>query len=214
MELYSPITDGLVFSMQGGTLFDSAKNNVITNNGATLTTDHNGRAGRGWAFASSRQISFPILNTYSNIENVNTTIISLKTGSDVTTRQGVFITMDTTAARFYIQILFEKIIFGTRDGSGGHNNTASALTANTQYHFAFVNLGHSVGKVIYVNGVPAAALAGEVLASGLNDSVIIGGTNGVIANPMLGTTIDTVACYSRDLTATEIQYNYNWWLSH
>lgn len=44
------IKDGLVFAMSGGLLVDTAKNNTITNNGATLTTDHNGRANRGWAF--------------------------------------------------------------------------------------------------------------------------------------------------------------------
>jgi hypothetical protein len=189
----------------------SGKGNTITNNGATLTTDHRGRANKAFSFSAGKQIKLPNINSYASVNNINSTIFTLKTGADTNTRQGVIVTQNTTAHRYYIQILFNKLNFGTRDGSAIHNTAGFGIAENTQYHFVCVNLGHSVGKLIYVNGTLVTNISGEVLASGDNGFILIGGTDASISNPMLNTVIGEVATVSRALTDGEITQFYNEW---
>jgi len=198
------LSDGLFLDLSG-------KGNVITNSGATLTTDHRGRANKAFSFSAGKQIKLPNINSYASVNNINSTIFTLKTGADTNTRQGVIVTQNTAAHRYYIQVLFNKLNFGTRDGAATHNTAGYGIAANTQYHFVCVNLGHSVGKLIYVNGALVTNISGEILTSGDDGFILLGGTDAGISNPMLNTVIGEIATVSRALTQPEITALYNEW---
>lgn len=213
MSIYSPITDGLVFSMQGGSLVDTAKNNTITNNGATATTDHNGRAARGWAFTTGQNIR---VTDNFNFGTQNTAEIHFNSSSIATAQNMIQQYNGTGSQRSYLLRLTSsriQLLISSNGVNAGIYQTTTIFSSDTDY-FCHITFNAGVVK-LYLAGTYVEDL---ILSSGTAQTSILNTSeplyfSGASSEYLLGK-MDTARLYSRPLSVNEIQKNYNYWLSH
>ncbi len=214
-ELYSPITDGLVFSMQGGTTFDSAKNNVITNSGATATTDHNGRAGRGWSLVSAES---DYLQITDNTLFRNQTKFSFSCGfrkkvASETIRPLV-VYIGTSDTNF---IYNTGTLYGFAIGTTGQLAFFNIAQDTNPHFMTWVYDGAgatNAAKVkFYLDGVARTLSFSGTIPTALadaNSNLYIGRLSTIYEN----SEYDMIKIYHTNLQPNQAIYDYNWWLSH
>lgn len=226
--IYSPITDGLVFSMQGGTTFDSAKNNVITNVGATPTTDHNGRAGRGWqALNNSASITLPdnILDSFYGMSGKGSIVMAFQHKNEsrvraLNTKYTASGTLRETTILINTSNNFRCFFYTNNTASTNYLSLGVDSLIDNAWYMIVINYDFSLSGVeklkLYVNGVFSTNSSQAGTFGGL--------TKSTSPNTLLNASFNNTyyydkpfvlyEIYNRTLSPNEIQYHYNWWLSH
>lgn len=206
------VKNGLVFDLLPGTIIDTAGNKTVTNNGATLTADHNGRANRAWAFDGTSNITIPKNAIFQT--GINTIEISAKSNSEsgvlldygyksTATIGGIRISYSTGGITINIASNVGLFTWNPADGL--------TLTYNNWNHIAMSIENYSTNNVkfgIYINGIlklfrnygSAAYLAGA------NQDIKIGSS--------LNGSIDLCKINGAYFIAQNFQKDYNYWRSH
>jgi hypothetical protein len=207
--LAKPSRQGLVLELGRGKYEDtSGQNNTITNNDSTLTTDHNGRANRGFAFDGSNDyIAVPStilseLTKFTVIAAVKRNSIDTGTGLSIIYNRNFMISRFTTTS---LAIKFPS------------DNYGYIFTNDTNYNFYVIKFDGSladnnkvsisknlVNDSITFNGTIPTAV------SALTETINIGQFTGGYANE----NIDLLMIYNRILTTSETNKLYKYWGLH
>jgi len=203
------IKGGLEFAMSGGLIVDVAKNNAITNNGVTLTTDHNGRANKGLSFVAADNDYLTTATIEALLGNAGTMQIGFK-WSGVTTPAIQTLFNNRNAGGAYTSCIWTANILRVGTNAGGSVLDKSIAFTDTNMHMlTMIWAGDSLLAYLDLSSMAGtdsgAATVGTAFVIGQRSNFGLRAFDGMI---------DTVLGYSRALQANEWVKNYNYWLSH
>lgn len=218
------VADGLVLDMPMNRLncrtnsgIDTAGNNTVTNNGATLTADHNGRANRGWQCTSSES-DYIISDTDITVGNV----FSIAIAVDYSLNSTNFVIRQD--ASNFVNILWNTNLLPTiiivQDGvtrAQYRGQFASAPIWNGYHYLSFsVNLNINE-KIVFHGGNFASTFPIDIYDSAF--------TADIVGKAIVGRRVDLGAFVTRKtdnikvfnnrfLTESEHLKLFNYWRSH
>lgn len=213
--LAKPSRRGLVLEVGNGKYIDtSGKGNAITNNGTTLTTGHNGRTNKGFAFNGIDQyIEFAGINVSNpltiilginpiNISNIVEYILAINSTS--TSRLGAY---------FYNQVLNITTIDTTY-----YTRKITHTFDLNKYYFLIITKGNNIGgtKTVFLDSLNKSTSSGTAINPGalLVDKAIIGSDIDLTESRFINMSIDYLSIINNVITDNNIKKNYNYWRSH
>ena len=202
---------GQVFNLLPGTLIDTAKNNVVTNNGATVTADHNGRAGRAWAFNGSSNLTIPQNAVFQG----TTQTIQIAAKSNLQSGELLNFVYKATPTISGIQISYVtggiEVSIASNQGfyTWGVGDGLSLTYNDWNYiSVAVENFGTSVRLYIAVNGVA------KLLRDYSNTNYMSASSQNIVIGSSFNGSIDYIDFRTKYLVIDHIKKLYNHWRSH
>ena len=210
------LTDGKLLDLSG-------KGNHGTINGATPTTDHNGRANRGWLFQNANLDYIDLGETvFLNTSNPFTLICSVKL-TNYAAIYPILFSLKTNNTIFSVGLSNQTPYLGVAIGSSANwsrlkTNDPATLFTSQYNHIAVTYNGNgsstNANFEIYVNGVK------KTLTNSDNFGVVSSIKNTIGAHQTATTTyytngvINQAAIYNVAKSDSEIQKLYNYWRTH
>lgn len=144
--------------------------------------------------------------TVSAVTNPFSAIIKLKTGSDITTEQGIYNNILDGNNNLTLGIRFGNLGFMTNDGAT-YDKVGYALAVNTEYTIAITKPNTHTGlKKIYINGVLVTSIIpANIGAASINQKIGAATASSLF---FLGY-VYTVETYNLELSASEVLDRYN-----
>jgi len=223
--LYLPSTSSPQLS--GGKYYwvdnsNSRKNAELINMGMTSTSGYNNLK-MGYTFDGINDyLRIPSDTIYNTSSTGEFTYSMWVTNSDYATRQTILARTNTCNNQGHFEIYFQsnRLYFGyysnLQPGSVGHY-TDAILTNGTSYNIVWVKKWGQLGVKVYLNG-ELQTIYGDSARQGTtySDPIFIGARNGdgttCQSDPFpfrfMNGTIHDILIYNRNLTESEINYNY------
>jgi len=206
---------GLQFLMKDGLYLDqSGKGNTITNNGATLTADHNGRAGRGWRiYGENLYIAVPNVSFFSGSGKFHLQYSYYQNTGLLSGRVFRYY----VDAQNYLRILHQSVDKYILVEGLANNVAFSVQTVNNKFalknwYMIDIELGRTDGNKIMLNNEEATLVTNNFTTqqiNGIGTFYMMGwGTNYVEMDT------DYIALYNRILAESQRLKLYNYWRTH